>query len=218
MKLSDYTTIAFDCDGVILNSNKVKTRAFYTAALPYGEECALALESYHTSNGGISRYKKFNWFVNTFIDAEKREKVYESLLKSYESAVKEGLATCDFNEDLLLLKEKTPNANWLVVSGGAQKELHQLFKDRNLDCLFEGGIFGSPDSKETIFSREIERDNIKLPALFIGDSKYDFTSSTKFGLDFLFLSQWSEVIDWREFCAENDIPHVPSLSKIEKVK
>jgi len=216
MKLSDYTTIAFDCDGVILNSNKVKTRAFYTAALAYGEDRALALESYHTNNGGISRYEKFKWFVNTFIDTEEREEVYEALLKSYEAAVEEGLATCEFNEDLLLLKEKTPNANWLVVSGGAQKELHQLFKDRNLSSLFEGGIFGSPDSKETIFSREIEKDNIKLPALFIGDSKYDYTSSSKYGLDFLFLSQWSEVKDWAEFCASNEIFHVPSLLQLEK--
>lgn len=216
MKLSDYTTIAFDCDGVILNSNKVKTRAFYTAALAYGEDRALALESYHTNNGGISRYEKFKWFVNTFIDKEEREEVYEALLKSYESAVEEGLAACEFNEDLLLLKEKTPNANWLVVSGGAQQELHQLFKDRNLSSLFEGGIFGSPDSKETIFSREIEKGNIKLPALFIGDSKYDFTSSSKYGLDFLFLSQWSEVKDWAEFCASNEIFHVPSLLQLEK--
>ena len=107
MKLSDYTTIAFDCDGVILNSNKVKTRAFYTAALAYGEDRALALESYHTNNGGISRYEKFKWFVNSFIDTEEREEVYEALLKSYEAAVEEGLATCEFNEDLLLLKEKT---------------------------------------------------------------------------------------------------------------
>ncbi len=218
MKLNDYATIAFDCDGVILNSNQIKTRAFYTAALPYGHEGALALKNYHTNNGGISRYKKFEWYVKTFIETEKQKEVYEALLERYKSAVERELATCEFNEDLIFLKEKTPNANWLVVSGGAQLELRQVFKARNLDDFFEGGIFGSPDTKETIFSREIEKSNIKLPALFIGDSKYDFISSSKFGLDFLFLSQWSEVKDWREFCAENEISHTPSLSLIENTQ
>ena len=50
-------TSFFDCDGVILNSNKVKTNAFYKIALEYGDESAKKLVNYHIKNGGISRYK-----------------------------------------------------------------------------------------------------------------------------------------------------------------
>ena len=59
MQFNDIKSIVFDCDGVVLNSNKLKTQAFYNAALPYGEKAAIALVSYHIKNGGISRNHKF---------------------------------------------------------------------------------------------------------------------------------------------------------------
>lgn len=214
MKIADFKTIAFDCDGVILNSNKVKTQAFYEAARPYGEENAAALSNYHTQNGGVSRFKKFRWFVESYVIPSEREDAYKQLLNRYAEIVKRELLTCEINSDLIALKKSTPNANWLVVSGGAQVELIELFKARNLERLFEGGIHGSPDSKETIFSREISNNNIKSPALFIGDSKYDFTSSTQHGLSFIFLSQWSEVSNWRQFCDENNVEFIHSLSTL----
>lgn len=214
MKLSDYSTIAFDCDGVILNSNKVKTNAFYDAALPYGEKNAEALKKYHTQNGGVSRFKKFQWFVDSFVEKTLRDEVYEQLLTRYAEIVEEGLLNCEFNKDLYELKKKTPNTHWLIVSGGSQSELRALFEKRELANLFEGGIYGSPDSKEVIFERELTRENITLPALFIGDSKYDYFSSNKYGLDFIFLSQWTEVNDWRTFCQENGINTVEALKHL----
>mgnify|MGYP004447240825 FL=1 len=214
MKLSDYSTIAFDCDGVILNSNEVKTNAFYYAALPYGEKNAEALKKYHTQNGGVSRFKKFQWFVDNFVEKTLRDDVYEQLLTRYADIVEEGLLNCEFNKDLFELKKKTPNTNWLIVSGGSQSELRALFEKRDLSNLFEGGIYGSPDSKEVIFERELARENITLPALFIGDSKYDYFSSNKYGLDFIFLSQWTEVNDWKSFCEDNNINHIDFLRSI----
>ncbi|MFH7588150.1 HAD family hydrolase, partial [Oceanimonas smirnovii] len=61
--VTDYVTLVFDCDGVVLNSNKVKTEAFYKAALPYGEAAAQAMVDYHVAHGGVSRYKKFAYFL-----------------------------------------------------------------------------------------------------------------------------------------------------------
>ena len=36
----DYKTWLFDCDGVILDSNKIKTESYYELALPYGKDKA----------------------------------------------------------------------------------------------------------------------------------------------------------------------------------
>ncbi|UQB43268.1 hypothetical protein JX580_05170 [Thiomicrospira microaerophila] len=41
----------------------------------------------------------------------------------------------------------TPRANWLIVSGGDQQELRGVFAARDLAKYFEGGIFGSPETK-----------------------------------------------------------------------
>ncbi len=52
MNLNHYQTLIFDCDGVILNSNQVKTQAFYKATLSYGEAAAESLVNYHIQHGG----------------------------------------------------------------------------------------------------------------------------------------------------------------------
>ena len=57
-QLSSYKTIIFDCDGVILNSNKVKTQAFFDLAKPWGIQAQNMLTDHHVNNGGISRHKK----------------------------------------------------------------------------------------------------------------------------------------------------------------
>ena len=62
--------------------------------------------------------------------------------------------------------------------------------------LFDGGIFGSPDTKDSILSRELANGNIQQPALFLGDSRYDHQAATQAGLEFVFVSGWSEVKDW----------------------
>ncbi len=56
MTLADYSTLIFDCDGVILDSNRVKTAAFFSAASPYGELVAAKLVEHHVAHGGVSRY------------------------------------------------------------------------------------------------------------------------------------------------------------------
>ena len=46
---------------------------------------------------------------------------------------------------------------------------------------------------------------IKIPAIYIGDSKYDWEVATSFGIDFLFFSAWTELEGWEEFCMYNNI-------------
>lgn len=199
MNLTQYQTLVFDCDGVILNSNKVKTEAFFKAALPYGEAAAHKLVDYHVSRGGISRYKKFEWFVQQVV-AGKSGPDLPQLLAAYANEVRHGLLTCEIAPGLAELRANTQHCNWLIVSGGDQQELREVFAERGLDHFFDGGIFGSPDSKESILDRELATENIKQPALFLGDSKYDYRAAQTAGLDFIFLSQWSEVKDYQTWC------------------
>lgn len=63
MNLNQYKSLIFDCDGVILHSNKIKTEAFYKVALRFGKVAADKMVDYHVRNGGISRYKKFEWLL-----------------------------------------------------------------------------------------------------------------------------------------------------------
>ena len=63
MDINRYKTIIFDCDGVILNSNRIKTQAFKETLSNYKKELVDEFISYHELNGGISRYEKIRFFV-----------------------------------------------------------------------------------------------------------------------------------------------------------
>ncbi len=213
--LSDYRSLVFDCDGVLLDSNRVKTDAFYQAALPFGESAANALVRYHVANGGVSRYRKFEYFLSEIVRHEDMEPLNE-LLSRYAERVREGLLACRVADGLGELRSALPKSNWMIVSGGDQGELREVFEARGLSHYFSGGIFGSPTDKQEILLRELNCGNLVLPAVFLGDSRYDYESAMKFGLDFVFISQWTEFSGWQEYFADQPtaVVHYESIRSL----
>jgi HAD superfamily hydrolase (TIGR01549 family) len=204
-QLDTYKTLVFDCDGVVLNSNKVKTEAFRQAALPYGQAAADALATHHVANGGISRYLKFRHFLDHIAPGPRQEGELETLLDSYAQQVRAGLASCEIASGLAELRSALPNMRWMIVSGGDQNELRELFAERGIAHFFDAGIFGSPDRKELILDRELASGNLTRPALFLGDSRYDISAAEHAGLDFVFLHGWTEVEDWQAMTTDGNI-------------
>ncbi len=209
-----YNSIVFDCDGVILNSNKIKTEAFYDVALRFGESPANELVKFHKKNGGVSRFLKFQFFYEKILKISFDENDISALTKEYGNIVFKKLLKCELNKDLTYLKKLSNNVDWMVASGSYQVELRRVFEERKISKLFNKGIFGSPDTKESILERELELNNISLPGLFIGDSKYDYYSSKKHGFDFIFMSNWTEVADWKNFCLVNNIKYTSDLKSL----
>ncbi|WP_281662150.1 HAD family hydrolase [Halomonas sp. Alg239-R46] len=205
MNITCYDTLVFDCDGVVLHSNMVKTEAFYKVALPYGETAAQLMVDYHVANGGVSRYKKFAYFLENIIAPNQAGPDLKALLNAYASFVREGLLNCPIAPGLEALRQKVPDARWLIVSGGDQAELREVFAQRKLAEFFNANIFGSPDTKDEILERELANGNITQPALFLGDSKYDYQAASSAGLDFLFVSGWSEVEGWHAWTTAENI-------------
>lgn len=212
--IEKYSSIVFDCDGVLLNSNKLKSEAFYKAALPYGEEAASALVSYHVKNGGVSRYIKFELFLRDMIPKGALGLSIDELLSVYAIEVRQGLLSCEVAKGLSELREKTISSDWFIVSGGDQEELREIFKLRGLVTLFNGGIYGSPSTKDEILTSLINSDKISKSGVFLGDSKYDYLAATKASLDFIFLSDWSEFAGWGQYFSDKTIPVVPKLSDL----
>ena len=206
-KIQEYKSIVFDCDGVVLDSNVVKTEAYFRTAKNLGatDSEAQALVDYHVRLGGISRYHKFDYYLREILHQAATEDKVQALLDEFARELEVGLMECDIAEGLITLRNATKQANWMILSGGDQQEIRTLFANRNLTRFFDGGLFGSPDNKDTVLTREKSNGNLQFPALFIGDSKYDHEAATLAGLDFVFLSDWTEVSDWQSFCADNNI-------------
>lgn len=206
--LAAYKTIVFDCDGVVLDSNRIKTEAFRVAALPWGEGAAEALVTHHVANGGVSRYAKFQYFLKELVpkysETQEGPSVQE-MLTAFADHVRVGLESCRIADGLEDLRELTPNSRWMIVSGGDQLELREIFEMRGLAKLFDGGIYGSPDSKTSILEREYKDGKLQKPALFLGDSRYDHEAAAASGLDFLFIAQWTEFRNWKDYCRSRDL-------------
>lgn len=213
--LKKYKSLVFDCDGVVLDSNIVKTEAYFRTAKNLGatDAQAQALVDYHVKLGGISRYHKFDWYLREVLQNPVTEAAIQALLGGFSKELQVGLMQCDLAKGLFALREKT-DSNWMILSGGDQQEIRDLFAKRKIEHMFNGGLFGSPDNKDVVLAREKANGNLQYPALFLGDSKYDFEAATRAGLDFIFISDWTEVPNWQTYCAENNIVAVPNISQL----
>lgn len=206
---------------MVLNSNKVKVHAYYEVAKRNGgtDEQAQAFVEHHVSKGSFPRNGKIEYYLkNIKHEAVTPEKI-QLYIKTFEAILDKTLMTCEIAQGLMRLKAATPNARWMLLSGGDQAELRRVFPRReveghNLAALFEVGIFGGPDIKEDVLAREKANGNLQTPALFIGDSKYDYQAAKSAELDFVFLSNWTEVRDWQTFCELNKIIVKQSIQQL----
>jgi phosphoglycolate phosphatase-like HAD superfamily hydrolase len=216
LNIEQYKSIVFDCDGVLLNSNVIKTEAYFRASKNLGatDAQAQALVDYHVRLGGISRYHKFDYYLREVTQQPATKEAIQALLDEFGRELEVGLMQCEVASGLEALRTATPDAVWFILSGGDQQELRTLFTKRELAHLFDGGIFGSPDDKDEVLARKKANGQLQFPALFIGDSKYDHEASTNAGLDFIFLSNWTEVADWQEYCTANKIKVLASISEL----
>lgn len=216
IELTQYKTLVLDCDGVVLNSNKTKVNAYFEVAKRNGatDAQAQALVDHHIQKGSFPRNGKIAYYLKEILKQEVTDEVMQQYMHTFDEILDRTLMDCEVASGLLPLREASRHSKWMLLSGGDQRELRTIFARRNLADLFDAGIFGGPDTKDIVLAREKANGNLQLPALFIGDSKYDYEAATRAGLDFVFLSDWTEVADWQIFCATNKITVAKNLLEL----
>ena len=172
------------------------------------------LLKYHRENGGISRYKKFEYFFKNIIKRKFNNNDIINLSKEYSKFIFEKLCECEIASGLDILRKKTSNKNWMIITGGDEKEVKKVFKVKKIDVFFNKHIYGSPLSKKTIFKKLISNKIIKFPAIYFGDSKYDYEVSNFTNIEFIFVSKWSELKNWKQFCLYNKIKSIKELNEL----
>jgi|SRR5690606_16206904 len=195
----------FDCDGVILDSNSIKTEAFREVAAPYGTEVSEAFVDYHRRNGGVSRYLKIAYLREELLGLPEDTAEAGRLLARFSDIVVDRLLTCPIAPGLEECRRMVPGSSWVVVSGSDQSELRDIFNQRELTSLFDGGIFGSPSTKSEILSRLGSQGVLRRPAVFLGDSRLDHEAATGAAIGFSFLSRWTEFDGWEQYCHRHDV-------------
>jgi phosphoglycolate phosphatase-like HAD superfamily hydrolase len=194
LQLNKYELYIFDCDGVILNSNKLKIKAMkntlesHFTTLSLIDECV----DYFRMNFGKSRFHHVKYFLDRILIIEPEDKSYL-----------ENLILADFSKQcrsLYLHAELTPgfilflencNGKKYVASGSEQCELRDVFAQRKLEKYFEG-VYGSPTPKDELVRCIIEQEQNSNAVMF-GDALSDLQAAQKNKIDFVFYSPYSTV-------------------------
>ena len=77
-----YDQIIFDCDGVLIDSNDIKTNGFKILFSKHNYEQVNNLIEYHKKNNGISRYNKIYYFYNKILKKNFKRTYYEIIFQS----------------------------------------------------------------------------------------------------------------------------------------
>tara|TARA_B100001093_G_C26847679_1_gene1023663 strand:+ start:767 stop:1429 length:663 start_codon:yes stop_codon:yes gene_type:complete len=201
--------IIFDFDGVIINSHKIKTQAFYEIFKSYGKNYGLLAKKFHLNNTGKSRYFKFQFILNNILKLKVTKRMIMNLDKEFDQFVKRKIIMMSPSCHLIrFLRNNRSSANIYISTGTPQKKIISILKEKKLLKYFKK-VYGSPKSKiEHI--REIKRN--KKKCIFIGDSFEDYKAAKYTGTSF-FLKINSENLLLRK---EKNLETINSFKFLDK--
>ena len=215
LNLSKYKCAIFDCDGVILQSNAIKTEAFREVLNIEPTELVDQFISYHKKNGGVSRYVKFEYYYREIKKEKFTQDIVNTAIIRYADNIVAQLVDVDYIPGVIEIINYFNNHNipCFVVSGGDEKELHNIFLQRNILDKFVK-IFGSPVTKKQHILSMVKNGSINLPAIFFGDARSDMEAANYMNLDFSFIYGFSEWGGGLEFAIANDIAYYRDFTEL----
>ena len=178
--------IAFDFDGVLVESTNVKTRAYACLFEEYGQNIVSKVVDYHTKNGGISRFVKLRTIYEKILKKSLSEDKFNSLCEQFSSIVVDEVVAAPWVEGAHEFIKTNKNRYLLfIVSGTPQKELELIVKRRRMGKYF-CAVFGSPKDKISLFQEALPQLNLTpKETVFIGDAETDWNAAQTMGLPFL---------------------------------
>lgn len=192
--MSDYDIYIFDCDGVILDSNRLKIDAMEEVlyALSFNPLAIKNCITYFRENFGKSRFHHVDYFITNHFNLPKDDvdNVRLSILSSFSMKCRELYLEANLTPGFVNFIDSL-NGKKYIASGSEQNELRMVFKDRGLDKYFSE-IFGSPVSKQENVKKILELEQNKN-ALMFGDAISDFESAKKNEIDFIAYLPFSNV-------------------------
>lgn len=194
LPFDQYRSAVFDCDGVILDSNDLKTVAFRKTLANESSTLVEEFIEYHQAHGGISRYVKFDHFYRMMKGGANYANETSDALQRYAEICRKGLIECALIPGIIetLQHFRSLDIDCFVVSGGDQDEVRSTLSERGLSQYF-AGIYGSPRNKMEHLG-DLVKAGLRIPGIYFGDAESDSKAAHQYGLDFIFIAGRSE---WR---------------------
>jgi phosphoglycolate phosphatase-like HAD superfamily hydrolase len=203
--------IAFDFDGVILESAQCKTDAFVELFAPHGPEVQAKVKAHHLENLGISRFVKFAWIYENVLRQPFDETLSKNLGKQFSDLALDKVLAAPFvpgaREAIFALAARYP---LFVVSGTPQNELDMIVDRRGLRAAFKE-VHGTPREKPEIIKDLLARYSLaRSELLFVGDALTDHAAATATGVEFLARN----TPEFHDLWTERAVKRVPDLVEL----
>ncbi|MBI4353715.1 MAG: HAD family hydrolase [Candidatus Omnitrophica bacterium] len=178
--------IAFDFDGVLIESEAIKTSAF--TALFAAEEPAVARQivAYHQAHGGVSRFEKFRTIYRDILRRPLDEATYRKLCDRFAALVVRRLVAAPWVEgaEEFLLAHRG-RYRFFVVSGSPEAELKDVIRCRRMDHFFDE-VLGAPPHKAALLQGLLERQRLQpWEVIMVGDAQTDWLAARQFAVPFI---------------------------------
>ena len=207
-----YRHIIFDFDGVLVESNEIRFNGFRKLFEGYPQGEIERLVSYAKANGGVSRYKKIEYFFNQIRQEPITGELVNQWAAKFSELVEQDIVEAKPVEgSLKFLEDYFSHFDFAIVSGSDQTELRRICEKRKIDHFFKI-ILGSPTEKKDNIATLLSNLNWRHDqSLYVGDSNNDLEAAKSNNLDFV--GRCSGLMDWQNF----DTRFVLDLSSLDKM-
>ena len=178
--------IIFDFDGVIADSNNIKTDAFVKLFEDYPQHIRELIRKFHLQNGGMSRFDKFRHIYANFLKEALSEEKFNELCSDFNRLVINGVVNAPLFDGVEnFLKKNKDIYDMYIVSGTPDHEIKEIVKKRNLYKYFLK-VLGSPRTKKELIEEVLRSKNYQREeVVFIGDSINDYEGAMAAGVEFV---------------------------------
>ena len=182
LKKNKKIAIIFDFDGVIINSHKIKTQAFYYTFKSYGKNFASKAKKFHLNNIGKSRYIKFKFILKKIFKSGILKQRLLLLDEKFDNFINSKIKKMHPSKYLIeFFKNKKNSSDFYISTGTPQAKIMKILREKKIIKYFKK-VYGSPRSKIDHI-KEIKKDYNKI--IFIGDSFEDFKAAEKTVVKFI---------------------------------
>jgi phosphoglycolate phosphatase-like HAD superfamily hydrolase len=214
--------VIFDCDGVLLVSNRLKTAVFgeALASLGYHARDVARFQAFQAANFGMSRYRLFEALLGwTDLVAAPAGMTRDRLIGAYADRLYGRYVKCASTPGMLPVLEglRQRGIPLFVVSGSDERELRAVLAERGLARHF-AAIHGSPATKTENLQLVAAALGTGFPmadCVFIGDAEADWKAAEAAGARFVYMDHYSTAKPrMRELQAARGFPMIRDLRSL----
>lgn len=205
--------VALDCDGVLLETVDIKTRAFARLFRDVAPDAHRAILDYHRRHGGVSRFVKFRAIYRDILKQPLSDKEYQRLCDAFASYVEQGVAAAPWVDGAKeFLDAHHQDYLLYVVSGTPEVELKTVLARRGALRYFRD-VGGAPATKPMLLERFMLAAGLpRHEMVLVGDAETDWQAAQANGIPFIWRNAPGALAPPTEFSGVR----IPSLKQLKE--